>query len=186
DVLAHGGIVAEARSVAAQIASLDMRRVYNQSVAFPLPGREPRPAMWSVIGRMGTAIHVDYAIERPQILDMNRAELAPDRIDFIPEPHASQRAPLVRRRVRTALKLRQAPLRVVVAVRLATPGIVEGNALIVAQRRAAGTFVAVFVNALGPNPGKVRQLQNRSPLAEDRGASCHQGEQESKEAHGIP
>jgi hypothetical protein len=73
----------------------------------------------------------------------------------------------------------------VVAVGLSTAGIVERNALIVAQGRTAGSLVAVFVNALGPDARKVGQFQDWSTLGENCPAS-HEQEQKRKEAHGTP
>ena len=168
---AHGGFIAEARAVAPQIAALDVVGVDHQRIAFPLAGRESRPAIGRILGRMRAAVHIDHAIERPQILDVNGAQIAPDGIHFVPESHAAQRAPLIGSRMRAALKLGQAPLGMVVAVGLPAAGVVERNPLIIAQRRPAGSLVAVFVNALGPDAGKVGQLQDGSALGENRPAS---------------
>jgi hypothetical protein len=116
---------------------------------------------------------------------MNGAKIAPDGIHFVPESYATQRAPLIRSRMRAALKLGQAPLGMVVAVGLSAAGVVERNPLIIAQRRPPGSLVVVFVNALGPDARKVGQLQDRSSLGEN-GPASHEYEQKGKETHGIP
>ena len=57
--------------------------------------------------------------------------------------------------MRPALKLRQAPLGMVVAVGLHAAGVIERNALIIAQRRTAGALVGVFGDPIGPHARKI-------------------------------
>jgi hypothetical protein len=73
----------------------------------------------------------------------------------------------------------------IMAVGLSAARVIEGNSLIIAQRRPAGSLVTVFVNALGPHAGKIGQLQHGSSLGKGRTAR-QQHEQRRKEAHGIP
>ena len=54
--------------------------------------------------------------------------------------------------MRAALKLGQAPLGMVVAVGLHAAGVVERNALIIAQRRPAGALVVVLVMRSAQTP----------------------------------
>src|SRR5262249_49495481 len=79
-------------------------------------------------------------------------------------PDAAQRAPLIWSRMRAALKFRKAPLGVIVTIGLATASVVQRDALIVAERWAAGTLVVIFMDAFCPDSGKIRKRQCRSAL----------------------
>ena len=65
--------------------------------------------------------------------------------------------------MRPALKLGQTPLGMVVAVGLHAAGVVERNALIIAQRRTAGALVGILGDAVGPHAREIDlRIQRRA------------------------
>ncbi len=155
-VLHHGGVVAERGPIAAQIRTLQMCRRDGQRVSVPLPGGKSRPGMRRILGRMRAAIHINRALQRPQIFEMIRGDLARYRIHLRRDAHRAQCAPLIRSWMRPALELREAPFRMVVTVGLHSTRIVERNTLIIAQRRTARTFVIVLGDSIRPGCPKDR------------------------------
>src|SRR6185503_10229412 len=116
-----------------------------------------------------------------QVFDVQRRELAGDRIDFLGEADAAERAPLVWSGMRPALKLREAPFGIVVAVGLHAARIVEWNTLVVAERWTAGSLIRIFGDPVDPFPGKIglgkrwRGEQYRGQEAQQAGKPCSPG-----------
>ncbi len=155
DVFHHGGFVAERRAVAPQVSALEMGGGNYQHVAAPDAGRETRPCVRGVVRRMGTTIHENGALHGAEIFEVKCGELARNRIDLLGNANGSKSAPLIRTGVRPALKFGQTPLGVVVTIGFHPAGVIERNALVVSQRRAAGALVGVFGNSVGPDAGQI-------------------------------
>ena len=135
DELRHRVHVARLRPAAFQVAVLEVRGRDLQRVADPLAGREPGPAVRRLRRRMRPAVHEDRTVERAHELDVIDLHLARERILFLEDARAAEAAPLMRRRVRPALIFRRAPDRLGGRVRAQTPGVVERDAEVVAERR---------------------------------------------------
>ena len=135
-----------------QIAVFQVRGRHGQSSAHPFSSRKTGPRMGCPGWRMPSAVQVDRPAHGTQILDVIGRQIACERVDFLGDPHASGAAPLMRRRVRPALKLRDSPDRLGRRFGPHAPGVVERNPEVVPQRRLSG----IFVIESGPLPRKIR------------------------------
>ena len=104
---------------------------------------------------MRSAIHIYDAIHRAQVFQMERGELARNRIDLLRNPYRPERAPLIRRGMRTALEFRQTPFGMIVAVSLHPARIVQRNALIIPKRRTARPLIRIFRYPVRPDAGEI-------------------------------
>src|SRR5437870_2651770 len=104
--------------------------------------------------RMRSAIEVDHPIHRAPPLNVVCREIARQRIDFFLKSRSADPAPLVSRRMRTALILGNSPNRFGGGLRALPACGIQWDTKIIAERRLTTIREAVFVILYGPFPSK--------------------------------
>src|SRR5262245_63557591 len=105
--------------------------------------------------RMRTSVHVNRPIQRTHELNMVGFHVSREWILLFENASAAKAAPLMRRRVRTALVLGSAPDGFGAGVRAHSSCVIEWNPQIVPERRLAKTD---FVNLMPPFASAVRRI----------------------------
>ena len=181
DELGHRVHVARLRSATLEVAILQVRRRDLQRVPDPLSGRKARPAVWRPCRWVRTAVHEDRTVQRPHELDVIRPDVARQRILFLEDARPAKPAPLMWGRVRPALVFRRSPDRFRRGIGPQTPGLVEGDARIVAERRLGRGVVLVVLEA--PFAGDVRRVHRPCGLCGRGDTGHHRERDEEPERH---
>src|SRR5439155_8465299 len=115
-------------SIAPDIGFLQVRRGDHEIVSFESPGGKTRPGVRRPFRRMRASIHVNGAIQRSHKRDVIGYQLVGYGIGFLADTHSALRAPLIRNRMRPALKILEAPLACVECIGPQPAGLIEWNA----------------------------------------------------------
>ena len=126
--LGHFCPIAHGWPIAPDIGFFQVRRGYHEIVSFEAPGGKTRPGVRRPLRRMRASIHVNGAIQRSYKRDVIGHQLAGHGIDFLADAHPALRAPLIRNRMRPALKILEAPLACIECIGSQPAGLIEWNA----------------------------------------------------------
>ncbi len=133
---------------------------------------------------MRAAVHEDGPVQRPHELDVIRFHIARQRILFLQNSRPTKTAPLVRKRVGSALKLRRAPNRFRGGVRPQAPRVVERNPEIVPQWRLRRRVLFIVFQA--PFAGDIHgDCRSGRPLGQHWNAHQHACDAQEEETGGL-
>ena len=182
DVLGDRRAVAGGHAVALNPPRLDVRGVNGEHRAFPLARREARPGVRGVLRRVRPAVHPDHpdvAAARAGTIDLVGDQLLRVVVDDLGDPHASASAGPVGGGGEDRLMLAQRVDRRVPRVGPPARGIVDWEAGVVADPRAAAdrvvSMVDVFVQQVGPLAGEVALRAGRAAGEQAGGEREHPG-----------